>query len=102
MSRPCKCRQVAFLPGVTYFKPVARFFSEILRGLKPGGTFLMEAYTTDHYKRQSPPNPIIDFDQCYRPNEALTTLRNFEIIYYNELPDGNAHTVQVIARKNQK
>ena len=33
MSRPCKCRRVAFMPGVTYFKPAGiplRSLEEVL------------------------------------------------------------------------
>src|SRR6478672_1959907 len=32
---------------MTYYHPLPRFFSEIRRGLVTGGTFLLEAYTTE-------------------------------------------------------
>lgn len=86
---------------MSYFKPNSRFFSEVRRGLVMGGTFVLEAYTVDHL-RHSPPNPLIDFEDCYKPNEVIAHLREFNILYYNEMPQGSSHTVQVIARKVQK
>ena len=86
---------------MTYFKPLPRFFSEVKRGLVAGGTFLFEAYTVEHLRHQSPPNPNIDFEECYKPNEVLAHLKEFQILYYKELPDGNAHTIQCIARKQK-
>lgn len=85
---------------MAYFKPVKRFFSEIRRGLVLHGTFAFEAYMTDHLKHQSTPNPNIDFEDCYRPNEVLQHLRDFRILYYNEMPAGNNHIVQCIAQKH--
>ncbi len=84
---------------MTYFRPQARFFSEVRRGLVAGGTFLLEAYTTEHYKKQSPPNPLLDFEECYKPNEILAHLKDFHILYYREMPEGSSHTVQLIAQK---
>ncbi len=86
---------------LSYFKPNPRFFSEIKRGLVMGGTVLFEAYTTEHLKLQSTPNPLIDLDQCFKPNELLTQLKEFQILYYQEIPEGNFHLVQAIARKNR-
>jgi tellurite methyltransferase len=82
---------------MTYYKPQARFFSEILRGLVAGGTFLLEAYVTEHLKHHK--NPLIDFDQCYKPNEVLGHLKSFHVLFYKEVPEGDAHLVQAIARK---
>lgn len=84
-----------------YFRPQARFFSEVRRGLVPGGTFLLEAYTTEHIRNQKAPNPYIDFEDCYKPNELLGYLKDFQILFYREIPDGDAHLVQVLARKNK-
>lgn len=86
---------------MTYYKPQARFFSEIKRGLVHNGTFLLEAYTTEQMKA-TPSNPNIDLDQCYKPNEVLTLLKDFHILFYKEIPEGNTHLVQVIAKKIQK
>lgn len=84
-----------------YFRPQARFFSEVRRGLVPGGTFLLEAYTTEHMKAHGSQNPNLDIDECYKPNEVLGYLKEFHILYYREMADGDAHTVQVLARKNK-
>lgn len=84
---------------MTYYKPQARFFSEIRRGLVMGGTFLMEAYTTEHFKLFGKDNPYLDFDQCYKPNEVLGYLKEFNILLYREIPDSNERLVQVVAQK---
>jgi tellurite methyltransferase len=86
---------------MSYFKPLPRFFSEIKRGLVMGGTVLFESYTTDHLKLQSTPNPWLDLDQCYKPNELLLALKDFHILYYNELAEGNSHLVRAIAKKTK-
>jgi cyclopropane fatty-acyl-phospholipid synthase-like methyltransferase len=86
---------------MSYFKPLPRFFSEIKRGLVMGGTVLFEAYTTEHLKLQNPPNPSIDFDQCFKPNELLTQLKDFHILYYHEMAEGNSHLVRAIAKKTK-
>jgi len=84
---------------MTYFRPQSRFFSEVRRGLVAGGTFALEAYTGAHFKAQSPANPNLDFEECYKPNEILGHLKDFHVLYYSELPQGSAHTVQLIAKK---
>ena len=84
---------------MSYFKPLPRFFSEIKRGLVMGGTVLFEAYTTEHFKLQSPANPLIDLDQCFKPNELLAQLKDFHLLYYHEMGEGNAHWVRAIGRK---
>lgn len=82
---------------MTYYRPNSRFFSEIRRGLVHGGTFLLEAYTVEQAK--TAPNQNLDFEECYKPNEILTHLKDFHLLFYKEIPDGSAHTVQLIARK---
>jgi len=86
---------------MSYFKPLPRFFSEIKRGLVMGGTVLFEAYTTEHLKLQNPANPLIDMDQCFKPNELLGQLKEFHILYYHEMVEGNSHLVRAIAKKNK-
>lgn len=84
---------------MTYYRPQARFFSEIRRGLVAGGIFALEAYTTEQMKGQSAPNPNLNFEECYKPNEVLAHLKEFHILFYKEIPDGSTHTIQVIAKK---
>jgi hypothetical protein len=83
-------------------RPQARFFSEIRRGLVQGGTFLLEAYTVEQIRHQATPNPLLDFEECYKPNEVLSHLREFHILFYKEMAEGSSHLVQVIAQKRQK
>lgn len=83
---------------MTYYKPQARFFSEIRRGLVAGGTVLLEAYTVEQFKA-NPNQTGLDFDQCYKPNELLHLVKDLHVLLYREIPDGNSHTVQCIAQK---
>ena len=85
---------------MTYYKPVVRFFSEIKRGLVAGGTVLIEAHLVDHLKH-NPNNPNLDFDQLYRPNELVSCLKDLQILYYKEFPEGSNYLVQAIARKSK-
>ncbi len=84
---------------MTYFKPLKRFFSEIRRGLVLGGTVALEAHLVEHYKKHGSANAMIDFEECYHPNELLHQLKDFNVLYYNEIPDGTSYTVQAIAQK---
>jgi tellurite methyltransferase len=86
---------------MTYFRPVKRFFSELRRGVVMGGTVAIEAYLVEHFKKHGSTNPMIDFEDCFHPNELLHALKDFSILYYKEIPDGTAHTVQAIALKNK-
>ncbi len=85
---------------MTYFRPQPRFFSEVLRGLVAGGTFALEAYTLEQVRANAAtPNPNLDFEECYKPNEVLGHLKSFQILYYSELPLGSSQVIQVIAKK---
>jgi 2-polyprenyl-3-methyl-5-hydroxy-6-metoxy-1,4-benzoquinol methylase len=84
---------------MTYFKPLPRFYSEIKRGLVAGGTVAIEAYLVEQARKH--PNPTLDADQCFRPNELLHALKDFEVLYYSELPQGPQHVVQALARKTR-
>ena len=85
---------------MTYFRPVKRFFSEIRRGLVLGGTFALEAYLTDHIRHAPQPNPNLDFEDCYRSNEVLGLIKDFRLLYFNELKQGDSYLVQCIAQKH--
>ena len=84
---------------MTYFKPaVKRYYSELIRTLKQGGTVLVESYLLEDRKE------IIPQDEAYRdyyfkPNELLHHLKGLRILYYNEgLVDGR-HVLQCVAQK---
>lgn len=85
---------------MTYFRPMPRFFSEIRRGLVHGGTFVLEAHTIDQMRNA--PNPNVEIADCYKPNEVLGLLKEFQVLYYREIPEGNSYTVQAIALKYQR
>ncbi len=84
---------------MTYYKPNSRFFSEIRRGLVAGGTFLLEAHSTEQVRNN--PNSGIDFESCYKPNEVLGYLQDFLVLYYKEMAEGGQHLVQLIAQKKK-
>lgn len=86
---------------MTYYKPAPRFFSELRRGLAAGGTLLIEGYTVEHY-RQNSHNPHLDLDQCFKPNELLSHLKELQILYYKEMKEGSSHLVYAIAQKSHK
>jgi hypothetical protein len=87
---------------MSYFKTLPRFFDEIRRGLVVGGTFMLEAYTVEHYKNQQSEDPLLTFEDCYQPNEVLRRLKDLQVIYYKEMQEGKAHIVQLIAKKYKK
>lgn len=82
---------------MTYFRPQARFFSEIRRGLAMNGFFLLEAFTVSQLKSQQLKH--LEFEDCYKPNEVLTLLKGFHILYYKEMEIGGQRLVQVLAQK---
>ena len=84
---------------MTYLKPLPRFFSEIRRGLVAGGTVALEAYTVDHLKKNPGAAAVVDFEDCYKPNEVLFALKDFHLLYYKEMEEGGSCIVQAIARK---
>lgn len=86
---------------MSYFRPVKRFFSELRRGLVMGGTVAIEAHLVEQYRKHGTNNPYLDLEDCFHPNELLQQLREFQILYYKEIPDGTSYTVQAIGLKNK-
>lgn len=82
---------------VSYFKPLSRFYNEILRSLAQGGTVLFENYTTDQLMRS--PIKELENGDYYPPNELLKNLKDFQILYYNEGEENGKFIVQCIAKK---
>ncbi len=82
---------------VSYFKPLSRYYNEILRALAQGGTVLFENYTTDQLLR----TPIKEFENSdyYYPNELIKNLKDYQILYYNEGVENEKFIVQCIAKK---
>jgi SAM-dependent methyltransferase len=84
---------------MTYFKPGnARYYTDIIRALKQGGTLLVESHTVDEMQE------LIGKDEAwkdyfFRLNELLHGLNGLHILFYQEgLVDGR-HVVQCLARK---
>jgi tellurite methyltransferase len=84
---------------MTYFKPtVIRYYSEIIRSLKQGGTLLVESYTNEEVKEiLSPDEPWKDF--YFKSNELLQGLKGMRILFYNEGTVSGKHLVQCVAQK---
>ena len=84
---------------MTFFKPaITRYYYEMIRTLKQGGTILIESYMTDEIKG------IISKDEAYKnyyfnSNEILFHLKGMKILYYQEDIISGKHTVQCLAQK---
>jgi tellurite methyltransferase len=84
---------------MTFYKPkITRYFSEITRALKQGGTLLIESYLIDDLKK-----PLLGDDEyldCYyKSNEILEQLKGLKILFYNEGLIEGRHRVQCLAKK---
>jgi SAM-dependent methyltransferase len=84
---------------MTFFKPnVVRYYTEIIRTLKQGGTLLVESYGTEEMTE------LLGREDAYKHyyfhlNELLRNLTPLQILFYQEgLVDGR-HVVQCLARK---
>ncbi len=84
---------------MTYFRPpIPRYYSEIIRALKQGGTLLIESFLVEERK------DVISKDESfkdfyYKTNEILHNLRGMRILFYQEGLVNNKHTVQCLAQK---
>lgn len=84
---------------MTYFKPpLTRYYSEMVRALKQGGTLLVESHTVeearDHKEAMHP-----HADYFFQPNELIRHLQGLRILFYNESLVDNHHVVQCLAMK---
>lgn len=84
---------------MTYFKPsLPRYYSELVRALKQGGTLLVQSYTIEEQKE-----PLGQEDAYknfyYRSNEVIQNLKGMRFLYYNESLINDKHIVQCLAQK---
>ncbi len=84
---------------MTYFKPsLARYYSELVRALKQGGTILVHSYTTEEQKE-----PLGQEDAYknfyYRSNEVIQNLKGMRFLFYNETRIDDKYIVQCLAQK---
>lgn len=84
---------------MTYFKPsLSRYYYEIIRTLKQGGTLLIESFTTEELKEPIPFNKSY-MDYYYHSNELLRYLKGMRILFYSEGIENAKHVVQCFAQK---
>ena len=86
---------------VTDFHPPITLMKGLARGLKPGGTLLVDSYTVEQLRleRGYRPDPI----ECFRPNEALEHIRELHLVLYREMQVSDTEArVQLIARRPLK
>jgi tellurite methyltransferase len=84
---------------MTFFKPpIERYYSEIIRTLKQGGTLLIHSYGSEEMKES------LGQDEAYRnyffhSNEILRQLKGMKILFYHEGKVDGKHVVQCLAQK---
>jgi len=84
---------------MTFFKPcVPRYYSEIIRALKLGGSLLVESYTQEEQKEAIGADDTYK-DYYFKSNELIQQLKGMKILFYNEGIVGNKHVVQCLAQK---
>lgn len=84
---------------MTRFKPpVVRYYNEIIRALKQGGTLLIESFTTEEMGDAIGQEEV--YRDCYfKSNEVLRNLKGLKILFYNETTVDGKHIVQCLAQK---
>ncbi len=83
---------------MNYRPAVPRYYSEMVRALKQGGTLLVESFMVEEMKE------IIAKDEAYRhyyfgPNELLHNLKGLRILFYQEGLVHGRVVVQCLAQK---
>lgn len=84
---------------MNYFKPSSpRYYSEMIRSLKQGGTLIVESYTVEESNLESTKNPYTDF--YFSSNELLYNLiKSLRILVYIEDIIDSKHVVRCLAQK---
>ena len=84
---------------MTNFRPsTPRYYSEMIRALKQGGTVLIESFTTEEL-REAIPEQESYRDYFFQSNEILQHLKGLRILSYNEDIVNGRHVVQCLAQK---
>ncbi|MES3037314.1 MAG: methyltransferase domain-containing protein [Bdellovibrionota bacterium] len=84
---------------MTFFKPsVPRYYNELVRGLKQGGTLLVHSYMTDEQTEALGPEDAYK-NYYYQTNELIRNLVGMQILHYSETMENGKHIVQCFARK---
>jgi tellurite methyltransferase len=81
------------------FKPsIKRYYSEIIRALKQGGTLLVKSFMDSEMEEALGPEDAYK-NHYYYSNELLHNIRDLKILYYNEdIVDGKK-VIQCLAQK---
>jgi len=79
------------------YKCSSRLLDDIKKGLKIGGTFYIETYTYEHLKKYNP--AYLTVDDCYKAFELAKLLKNWNILYYDEIQIEGACKVKAIVKK---
>jgi SAM-dependent methyltransferase len=84
---------------MTKFKPpVKRYYSEIIRTLKQGGTLLVDSFLVDEMAEAIPQEEAFR-NFYYNHNELLHELKGLRILYYHEGKEHGRQVVQCLAKK---
>jgi SAM-dependent methyltransferase len=84
---------------MNFYRPsITRYYSEMIRALKQGGTLLVESRMIEDMKELIDPKE--GFRDCFfRTNELIRNLQGMHILYYNEAEEDGHHVLQCLARK---
>jgi SAM-dependent methyltransferase len=84
---------------MTEFRPsVTRYYTEIIRCLKQGGTLLVEAPTIEELKELIPDSEN-HRNIYFKSNELLQQLKGLRILFYQESEINGRHVVQCLAQR---
>lgn len=84
---------------IDFKPPIKRYYSEIVRALKQGGTLLVKSYMDAEMEEAlGPEDNYKNF--YYYSNELLQSLDQMKILYYNEDKINGKKVVQCLAQKH--
>ena len=84
---------------MTGYKPqTERFFPEMIKALKQGGTLLIEAFHIEDMDQALSKDEYFK-NNYYKSNELLGHLRELRVLFYQEARVRGAYKVQVLAQK---
>lgn len=84
---------------MTEFRPpISRYYAEILRSLKQGGTLIIEGPTVEELKEIIPDSESYR-NIFFRSNEVLNELRSMRILFYQEAEINGRQIVQCFAQR---
>ncbi|MCB0392534.1 MAG: class I SAM-dependent methyltransferase [Bdellovibrionales bacterium] len=83
---------------INFKPPIKRYYSEIIRALKQGGTLLVKSYMDAEQEEAFGPEDGYK-NYYYYSNELLNNIRDLKILYYNEDKIDGKKVVQCLAQK---